>query len=42
MQRSGFQRVDAIAASSSGLYATIRPGSIPQEAQGAIPVRVSF
>ena len=32
MQRSGFHCVAAMAASSSGLYATIRPGSIPHDA----------
>ena len=32
MQRSGFHSVVAMAASSRGLYATTRPGSIPHEA----------
>ena len=33
MQRSGFASTSSIAASSSGLYATTRPGSIPHEAE---------
>jgi hypothetical protein len=33
MQRSGFASTIAIAPSSSGLYGTTRPGSIPQEAE---------
>jgi len=33
MQACGLNALSSIAASSSGLYATTRPGSIPQEAQ---------
>ena len=33
MQRSGFASASSIAASSSGLYATTRPGSMPHEAE---------
>ena len=33
MQRSGFDSTMPIAASSSGLYSTRRPGSIPHDAE---------